>query len=558
MPSTLNPKLNFNQTLIRAAGSHSNAGSQQPAQSGPVTQIVAGANVTVTPPGGTGVVTVAAAAGTGTVTHTAGNLTANAVVLGNAMADIKVLGSLGTTTTVLHGNAAGAPSFAQVALADQANINAYTVLANNTGSAAAPIAITEEQFRTMFFQQQFYVDDYVTAAGGAVLTGLNAAIAALNTATVGSLVFGPGTYAVNGAVTAITAACEIKGCGLGVTTITQAATGSGAFVLNTTSPCFVHDLTLTGPGSGSSTVGGIVVGSVTVANSGSVLTRMQVNGWLCGVVAAGTGGGTEIIISDSTIGGNVNGIVVGGVVTAGVVGASADSGAMIKNCTCNNTSKAIWILWGDGVYIEGNALVGSPTAIQFDFEDVAAKSDLWILGNHIENATTAGIVLNIANLVAGGVHSFGNIVIVGNEMAEQPLGITVTNTGAGGPYLDNVCVTGNVITLNGANTSCVKLYQVFHAVIDGNAMSFNGGANFHIFIDTTCTQVVVGSNAYVGGGAWTVAALASNLPPASCTASRHFVTDAVKTIALGIGTVPIGGGANFVPVFCDGANWYIA
>ena len=23
-------------------------------------------------------------------------------------------------------------------------------------------------------------------------------------------------------------------------------------------------------------------------------------------------------------------------------------------------------------------------------------------------------------------------------------------------------------------------------------------------------------------------------------------------------TVPIGGGANFVPVFCDGANWYIA
>lgn len=56
-----------------------------------------------------------AGAGSGTVTNT-GNLTANQLVIGNGVADEKVLGTLGTTTTVLHGNAAGAPTFGAVTL----------------------------------------------------------------------------------------------------------------------------------------------------------------------------------------------------------------------------------------------------------------------------------------------------------------------------------------------------------------------------------------------------------------------------------------------------------
>jgi hypothetical protein len=57
-------------------------------------------------------------AGAGTVTHTAGALTASAVIVGNGSADLKVLASLGTTTTVLHGNAAGLPTFGAVDLAN--------------------------------------------------------------------------------------------------------------------------------------------------------------------------------------------------------------------------------------------------------------------------------------------------------------------------------------------------------------------------------------------------------------------------------------------------------
>lgn len=75
---------------------------------------VTGANLPIAGPAGpTG---PPGADGTGTVTHTAGALTANAIVLGHAAADLTVLGSLGTATQVLHGNASGAPTFGAVAL----------------------------------------------------------------------------------------------------------------------------------------------------------------------------------------------------------------------------------------------------------------------------------------------------------------------------------------------------------------------------------------------------------------------------------------------------------
>lgn len=53
----------------------------------------------------------------------------------------------------------------------------------------------------------------------------------------------------------------------------------------------------------------------------------------------------------------------------------------------------------------------------------------------------------------------------------------------------------------------------------------------------------------------TVAAL-----PAAATAgagARSFVTDANATLILGLGLAAVGGGANKVPVYSDGANWIV-
>lgn len=53
----------------------------------------------------------------------------------------------------------------------------------------------------------------------------------------------------------------------------------------------------------------------------------------------------------------------------------------------------------------------------------------------------------------------------------------------------------------------------------------------------------------------TVAAL--GVPGVVGAGARHAVTDANATLTAGIGAVVAGGGANVVPVFCDGTNWRI-
>src|SRR5262249_29858029 len=69
-----------------------------------------------------------------------GVLVANQLVLGGgAGVAPSSLGSLGTTTTVYHGNAGGAGSFGPVANADMATMAANSVKANTSSSSATPV-----------------------------------------------------------------------------------------------------------------------------------------------------------------------------------------------------------------------------------------------------------------------------------------------------------------------------------------------------------------------------------------------------------------------------------
>lgn len=75
-----------------------------------------------------------------TTMASSGLLGANQLLLGGgAGASPTSLGSLGTTTTLLHGNAAGAGSFGAVVNADMATMAAGTVKCNPTTSTATPI-----------------------------------------------------------------------------------------------------------------------------------------------------------------------------------------------------------------------------------------------------------------------------------------------------------------------------------------------------------------------------------------------------------------------------------
>jgi hypothetical protein len=74
-------------------------------------------NIATTSPITGGPITTTGTIACGTCTTNAAALTSNALVIGGGGQAVSALGSLGTTTTVLHGNAAGAPTFGAVNLA---------------------------------------------------------------------------------------------------------------------------------------------------------------------------------------------------------------------------------------------------------------------------------------------------------------------------------------------------------------------------------------------------------------------------------------------------------
>jgi hypothetical protein len=79
-----------------------------------------------------------AGAGAGTVTATGGALSLNQLVLGAGGTDTKSLGTLGTTTTLLHGSAVGLPTFGAVDLATEVTGNlAVSHLNGGTGASSS-------------------------------------------------------------------------------------------------------------------------------------------------------------------------------------------------------------------------------------------------------------------------------------------------------------------------------------------------------------------------------------------------------------------------------------
>jgi len=71
------------------------------------------------------------------------------------------------------------------------------------------------------------------------------------------------------------------------------------------------------------------------------------------------------------------------------------------------------------------------------------------------------------------------------------------------------------------------------------------------------TNFVSSSVTTSSSGSGLAACVVAALPPVVVIGTRGFVTDANTTIILGLGSTPVGGSTNKVPVYFDGTGWLI-
>lgn len=336
------------------------------------------------------------------------------VVGGGAGTQPGTIGSTGTTTTVLHGNASGNPSFGQVANADL--VNSSTTVNTQTCTLGSSCTVTAVP----------------SGSAGGDLTGTypNPTLAAIISAggPIGSATVSPIiTYDAKGRLTAVSSATitpavgSITGLGTGVATALGTNIGTaGSFVVNGgalgspssagTIPAFTLGGTVSG---GGNQINNVIIGTstplagffTTASATTSVTTPVHIGGSASGSSAeirstSGTGSGDLVKITGGTNGATRAATFLG----AGLTGFGSAAGA----ATPTNTTVAI----SNNVTAVDAALSGQSTLLHVVGADSTSPA---VLIDSFGNSQT--IMMRRANGTAASKTAVtsGQVISVGND-----------------------------------------------------------------------------------------------------------------------------------------------
>ena len=476
-------------------------------------------------------------------------LTANRLVLGGgAGVAPTIVGSLGTTTTLLHGNASGAPTFGAVSLtADVTGFLPVTNVVSTPGSpstqflrgdgtwqvpAGSGVSGSAATGNATYWSSASALGGETTviyakahgfltgASAAANKTALNAAIAACNTALGCQLILPAGTFNVDPTLTTISVAAVVQGAGAfssGTSGTNLVVSGAGT-LFTVTKPVWFKNILITGGTTAiafSSVNGGGIDGLYLATQTGNAITVTTSNAYT---------------LRDSSI---IGYTTAGVAVTATAPGDGGD--ATITGCTFQGAINSSALTWtgGGGLRFNNNKILvitsSTGAAISINAATATVTNDILIQNNSIEGAYAIGV-----HLTTTGAGVITSLLVNNNQFAGMSTNYILVNSAS----INDVSITGNTLVGGTAGITYILLTNLVTGIVSGNIINGNGGAPTGISVGAAATGVQIGTNKYTG--------LTVNVASASATTT---IAGNPATTLAAIPTV-----ANGSMVYCSDCN----